>query len=252
MWYLLSVKTVPRVCPVCSKDYMADPARLAIGRQTTCSRGCSYALRAQGLSASTVTRCPVCEKDFELAPSHAAKAKHGTSFCSKDCHYRGRTLGLTKRTVTRPYVYTMEGKTAMLAASNTPKGQRVFHPVNCTMCKVEFDDPTDGRVRLSGWVFCSLKCCNRYRRGPNNPAWRGGHSKYYGPDWRPVRKAARERDKVCRRCGAPPTTRQLDVHHIIPVGSFPNQNDANTMDNVVAVCHLCHMFVEWNGMDFTP
>lgn len=246
------MKTVPRVCPVCSKDYMADPARLALGKQTTCSRKCSYALRASVMGESAIVSCPVCETKFNVAPSKAALAKHGVNFCSRKCHYKGRTLGFTKRVVTRPYVYTAEGKAAMIASSSTPKGQRAFHPLICTMCKVEFDDPTDGRVRLSGWTFCSLKCCNTYRKGPNNPAWRGGHSKYYGPDWRPVRRAARERDKVCRRCGTPPGTRQLDVHHIIPVGSFPNRNDANTMDNVVAVCHPCHMFVEWNGMDFTP
>lgn len=246
------MRTLPRVCPVCSKDYMADPARLALGKQTTCSRKCSYTLRGESLRDASMVVCPVCEGEFKAPPSKVSRAKHGSVFCSRKCHYRGRTLGITKRVVTRPYIYTPEGKAAMLASSNTPKGQRVFHPVNCTMCKVEFDDPQDGRERVHGWVFCSLKCCNRYRRGPNNPAWRGGHPKYYGSDWREVRRAVRERDKVCRRCGTPPNTRQLDVHHIIPVGSFPNRNDAHTMNNVVGVCHPCHMFIEWNGMDFTP
>ncbi len=37
-------------CPVCGATYLAEPARLRHGRQSTCSRACSYKLRA-GLRA---------------------------------------------------------------------------------------------------------------------------------------------------------------------------------------------------------
>lgn len=238
-------------CPVCEKSYEANPARVKWGRRTTCSRSCSYKLRAQGLKKSVSVLCPVCKTSFTASPKRISDAAHGSVYCSKKCMYAGRTLGLTKRVVTKPYTYTPEGKAALLAASSKPKGQRAFHPLVCTLCKVAFDDPNDGRERTSGLIFCSLKCCNTYRRGPNNPAWRGGHPAYYGQDWPSVRKAARDRDKVCRRCKTPPGCRELDVHHIIPVSSFPNPNDANTLSNVLALCHPCHMHVEWNGLDFT-
>jgi hypothetical protein len=41
-----------------------------------------------------------------------------------------------------------------------------------------------------------------------------------------------------------------DVHHIKPIGSFSRPELGNTPDNLVSLCHPCHMLVEWNGMDF--
>lgn len=38
-------KTIHRICPVCNTKYTAEAIRLKFGRQTTCSRRCSYDLR---------------------------------------------------------------------------------------------------------------------------------------------------------------------------------------------------------------
>src|SRR5699024_7581825 len=94
---------VNRKCPVCSVSYKADPVRLRHGRQTTCSRACSYALRANKLEKGKTFECPVCEVEFTRAPSQI-KSKHGAIFCSAACMYKGRTLGLTPRIVDKPYV----------------------------------------------------------------------------------------------------------------------------------------------------
>ncbi len=246
------METILRTCPVCGVEYQADTKRLKFGRQTTCSRKCSYALRADIRDKSVELVCGVCGEKFTRTPAQVARAKHGI-FCSRECHYAARGLGLTKRVVENPYTYTPESKAAMIAASSKPKGKRTFHLLECAQCGKEFDDPTDGRKRKSGVSFCSLDCCNAYRKGENNPAWRGGHPKYYGADWRGLRRDARSRDKyTCQRCGKECTSPQRapDVHHIKPVSSFDNVNDANTLDNVVCLCHTCHMQVEWNGIDF--
>jgi hypothetical protein len=264
------METTERVCPVCGTTYQADPKRLKHGRQTTCSRACSYAFRMQTRKLPTGERrpyqprttpgptlvtltCSLCGEEFRRAPAHIAKVRHGHNFCSRKCHYAARSAGIVKRVVSRPYEYTPEGKAAIIASASLPKGKRVFHWITCTNCGVTFDDPTDGsRSRRSGMKFCSLDCCNDYRKGENNPAWRGGHPKYYGPDWRPLRRAARLRDgHCCRRCGTKPK-RAVPVHHIIPVVNFENANDANTLDNVICLCPSCHMYVEWHGLDFTP
>ncbi len=193
--------------------------------------------------------CPTCGKSFTRHQS-LLRSKHGSVFCSRACHYEGRSLGLTKRVVTKPYTYTPKGKAAMIASSSTPKGQRRFHPLTCSQCGKKFDDPNDGRKRKSGKPYCSLECCNAHRTGENNPSWRGGYRTYYGPAWRSARRAARKRDgKACRRCGKV-QTRALDVHHVQPVGSFADRNDAHFLDNLVCLCHRCHMLVEWNGIDF--
>lgn len=244
------MKTVKRKCPVCNKAYLADPGRLKHGRQTTCSRTCSYELRANLKSTSVTMKCSVCETEFQFPP-HKLGRRDGAYYCSRECHYTGRRTGLTKRIVTKPYVYTKEGKAALRSSANKAKGQRVFHPdVVCTCCGVKFPNKKWGKLNESGRHFCSNECLGEFQRGENNPAWRGGYPGYYGPDWEPVRSAARERDKVCQRCEKKPKGRHLDVHHLRPVSSFKQPNDANTLDNVVSLCHKCHMHVEWNGVDF--
>lgn len=239
-----------RGCPVCASRYLADPKRLKRGRQTTCSRACSYKRRnLQKVRSAHDKPCPVCGHSV-LRSASKLKSKHGSVFCSRNCHYKGRSLGLTKRIVTKPYTYTPEGKAALLAASRKPKGKRRHHYLTCLNCLKVFDDLNRGRKRRSGMIFCSLSCCNAYRKGASNPSWRGGHPEYYGPDWRKVRREVRERDgHMCLRCGAA-TQKWPDVHHIVPVSSFENPNDAHFLDNVVSLCHPCHMFVEWRGIDF--
>src|SRR5699024_2404579 len=90
-------------CPVGAVSDKADPLRLRNGRQTTCSRACSYALRANKREKGKTFECPVCEVEFTRTPSQI-KSKHSAIFCSAACMYKGRTLGLTPRIVEKPYV----------------------------------------------------------------------------------------------------------------------------------------------------
>jgi hypothetical protein len=244
---------VELTCEVCSKAFETRKILTKDRSVRFCSRACFYARIAIEKQERTLhLKCGTCGAPVDKSPSQFAIAKHGAVFCSRECHYKGRSIGVTKRVVTKPYTYTPEGKAAMRASSNKPRGQRAFHPTICVNCSIEFDDPNDGRDRTSGLHFCSLKCCNDYRKGDKNPAWRGGHPTYYGPDWRRIRRAARVRDShKCRRCAVPSLPGKYhDVHHIKPVSTFENVNDANTMDNVVTLCHSCHMLVEWRGIDF--
>lgn len=252
-----TAKFVDMICPICGKAYQAKVARLKWSRQSSCSRACSYKFRVQEtIKSRTDITCAVCGKEFYRTPTQLSKAKHGNNFCSSDCHYKARSLGLTKRIVTEPYQYTPEGKAAQIASASKPKGKRVVHWLECVKCGKIYDDPTDSASRRNKKAnFCSLDCCNAYRVGENNPSWRGGHDKYYGQDWKAVRRMARIRDNhTCQRCGKnkKQVGRNLDVHHIKPVSTFTNRNDANTMDNVVTLCHACHMHVEWHGIDFQP
>lgn len=244
------MKTFSRTCPVCASVFEVNINRLKFAPQATCSRDCSYKIRCAGMRKAELVSCSSCGKQVMRPPSQQ-KAKHGASYCSRACHYAGRSAGMTKRIVTKPYQYTEEAKAALIASSCRPRGQRRFHPTTCTNCGITFDDKSDGRERKSGLCFCTLACCNSFRKGKHNPAWRGGHPKYYGPDWSRVRREARERDNhTCRRCGRNPKPRRPDVHHIRPVGSFADPNEAHFLANVISLCHPCHMFVEWNGMDF--
>ncbi len=220
--------------------------------QPTCSRKCSYKLISIKNYKSSEYVCPVCSEIFTRSPSQI-KSKHNYIFCSKECQYKGRTLGLTKRIVEKPYQYTPETKQKQIDTAHKPKGRRVFYWKTCTNCGKSYDDQHGWRTNKTDTYFCSLDCCNSYRVGDKNPAWRGGYKTYYGKDWRPLQRATRKRDQyTCQRCGQHQKDigQQLDVHHIIPISSFIIPNDANTLENVISLCHSCHMFVEWHGLDF--
>lgn len=90
--------TVERQCPVCERPYLANATRLKFGRQTTCSRKCSYALRAQGLMTATMLSCGACGKPVHAPPSKVARVHHEEVFCSRKCAYAKR-----QRVVTLPY-----------------------------------------------------------------------------------------------------------------------------------------------------
>lgn len=98
-----SDRKVQRECPVCTVTYEADPVRLKHGRQTTCSRRCSYELRSAKSRRTVECKCSVCGVEFTRSPAQV-KSKHEGIYCSAVCHYRGRSLGLTSRVVTEPYV----------------------------------------------------------------------------------------------------------------------------------------------------
>lgn len=91
-----------RACSVCETVYQADPKRLRHGRQTTCSRACSYQVRARRVAVALVV-CAWCGTEFARRPG-SVKAKHGAQYCSRSCHYAGRSAGLTKRICAQPYV----------------------------------------------------------------------------------------------------------------------------------------------------
>ena len=115
---------IKRECPVCAAVYNADPARLKHGRQTTCSRSCSYQLRANVLEKRTEHTCPVCAKNFFRTPSQV-KAKHGSTCCSSACAYQVR-----QRVVSAPYTITAvyDRRAAILKAWVTRRAKPPSYP----------------------------------------------------------------------------------------------------------------------------
>lgn len=83
---------------MCGVSYYADPVRLRHGRQTTCSRACSYELRAAQRRNSEERECAECGALVVRAPSQMKRVRHGELFCSSACAYKRR-----KRVVERPY-----------------------------------------------------------------------------------------------------------------------------------------------------
>jgi hypothetical protein len=100
---------ISRKCPVCLNDYLADPNRLKHGRQTTCSRACSYQLRVSKTTKSQEYSCPICAAVFTRAPSQLTYV--GPCYCSHVCYREGERRGVTSRGG-RPRVISEEGRQA--------------------------------------------------------------------------------------------------------------------------------------------
>ncbi|MFA6235247.1 MAG: hypothetical protein WC824_13815 [Bacteroidota bacterium] len=121
-----------RHCPVCGVPYEADPARLKYGRQTTCSRKCSYSLRGKKSSKgpTPIAPCAVCG-----IPTSRGKSKSGIFLCSPKCHYQARGLGLVKRIVHSPYQISTEIRSA--AAETMRKTNAARKASNGYGCSLE-------------------------------------------------------------------------------------------------------------------
>ena len=107
---------VKRECPSCGATYQADETRLRHGRQTTCSRACSYAARAALQTTAVDVSCAMCGKTVQRCPS-VRKSRHGAEYCSRACHYKGRSEGLTGRVVVDGYNLTPESRARASAAA---------------------------------------------------------------------------------------------------------------------------------------
>lgn len=193
--------------------------------------------------------CPVCGTTFDAYESRVRDAKY-SPVCSRACLYRGRTLGIIGRKVLKPYSITDEGRAAWRQAAKKRAGTPYKPPVEyvCETCGKRVSIAR-GKVCPSRKLrFCSPECASVGNSGSGNPAWRGGHDRYYGPDWRAQKRLARKRDGYrCQDCGRTQKDvgRSLDVHHVRRFGSFADSAEANVLDNLVTLCHRCHMLREW-------
>ena len=225
--------SVERLCPVCNKSYLADPGRLKHGRQTTCSRECSYAFRAtktadakrgkpsplkgikSGRPAWNKTEgvhlnCKTCGADMRIEPNQVGRKK----FCSKACFFAGRELkGL----------FT--------------KG----HPDLVPPEKRGHSTETRSKMRE----------VNRKnaRYGADNPLWQGGarekrKREMQGYKYRDWRQAVFSRDNwTCQICKARGV--YLEADHIKPWCAFPDLR--YEVSNGRAVCRPCHVKLDTHG-----
>jgi hypothetical protein len=108
--------------------------------------------------------------------------------------------------------------------------------------------------------FCSQECMFEWRSelmsGESHPRWRGGYEPYYGPNWRPQRRKARDRDDyTCCLCGVGREEHRgqygadHDVHHITPFREFDDCEAANRLENLITLCKQCHSKVEASTLE---
>lgn len=218
---------IERSCPVCTTLYLADPKRLKWGRQTTCSRACSYVLRSQERQVNKDFECFYCKTIFTRKPFQKARTEN--PFCSQGCYKNARIEKLidTSRPVTSPIIsFTCENCDKVVTLRESQKG--------------------GSRLR-----FCSADCANTWHSGENHNNWKGGNYRgYYGSNWTRQRRLARKRDDyTCQRCGISQQDygKKLDVHHIVRFADFTDYRQANRLENLISLCHTCHIKTEWDS-----
>lgn len=98
----------------------------------------------------------------------------------------------------------------------------------------------------NGRRFCCRHCAIEFMSGKNSPHYKGGKELAHGRNWQALCREIRRRDGVCQNCGAKrsPGGRRLDIHHIKARRYFQDQDEANTPDNLVALCAACHSMLE--------
>ena len=139
-------------CPNCGQFYAADPSRLKYGRQTTCSRQCSYVIRGKKNIVTIFLVCDICGNNFTRKPFQI-RAKTVT-VCSWNCYVQLRK----QRSISKP-------KPSM---SKLPRKQRFIVPRPTRIPPCEYNCEQCGKhVSISASLigarkfrFCSQECAN--------------------------------------------------------------------------------------------
>ena len=169
-------------------------------------------------------KCKRCRKEFSVPRSH-----NRVEFCSISCAGLDRWKdAITKRGERRP---------------------------PCSYCGKPITRQYWDYTHKKENHFCDRECYRLWRianpkiGGEFHPRWTGGYDGYYGRSWKRQRKLARERDKVCQRCGKTPEEngKALDVHHVKPFRDFgiEREKEAHDLSNLTCYCSNCHSSLEW-------
>lgn len=119
----------------------------------------------------------------------------------------------------------------------------------CEHCGADMSVLVSERKRGNG-RFCSQDCLAAWmsenRRGENHHQWRSEDGDYTGKWWTARRSALQRDDYRCQHCGKSRDEigRNPDVHHIVPLRSFDDSDDAHRLENLISLCRSCHRNAE--------
>lgn len=231
--------TVSLTCPICGKSYQANPQKLKHGRQSTCSRECSYIYRGRKCSTATEVHCSRCGKPFSVTPS---KLQRGRQYCSTTCAFP-------------PLIKTC------IVCGNTfrtpPSANAMFCSPQCCNAS-EYKSQQSRQSALNNWrdPVIRTKTLEGIARRSLNPAWRNAAhfqrgsahprfkinkqgrlqegNRYRYKKWR---SDVLKRDNyTCQSCGL--RGGKLTAHHIKAWAEYPDSR--YDVDNGLTLCCPCH------------
>jgi len=109
---------------------------------------------------------------------------------------------------------------------------------------MQFEIP-EWRANQNRGMFCSRKCKDAFLKtltGQNSLRWRGGTAgSRRGIGWWTAREWAIVRAcGKCEHCGKTVDKCELTVHHKKPYKLCKNDLEANSPNNLIALCRSCH------------
>ena len=233
-------KRVTLECERCESEFETTPS-VAENRRF-CSIGCKGDWFSEHFSGenhprwkdnTTEKECAYCGSLCEIFDFDLEQRDHNRAYCSVECAYRWRSENI--RGENHPLYIDSE--------------------VACETCGNTFQK-RPAKVDAHDKQFCSRSCHGKWltenNTGENNPRWVGGHVEY-GKKWYAARRKALERDNhTCQDCGkhADELERNPHVHHIKPVRTFDNVDNAHELNNLVVLCGSCHP--KWEGLYLRP
>lgn len=199
-------------CEICGKELNTE-----VGRKIHQTR-----VHGNGAKKTYVCDRDGCDNTFENYPSRLEGRGREKFYCSRECQN---------------------------------KGQKSGEMVTCAWCGDEvykqdcmLDSMGDYDIDNH---FCDKECETQFKRHnwvrDGHPNWQGGNSginairKMLSPvSWQETARNVRKDSGGCYVCGGESKSRDLDVHHIIPVASGGTNGEWNLM----ALCQSCHRRVE--------
>jgi 5-methylcytosine-specific restriction endonuclease McrA len=204
-------------CPTCGEGGFSD-----VGVK-------SHHTQVHGESIVKTGDCAWCGDTVQVPPSDDGYERH---FCDNDCQSSWRSENLR-----------VDGFNSR---------NRV--ETECSWCGKVLS-VKNYRFESQSEHFCDRSCMADFysenNSGEENPNWGGGFSGHDGRLWQKRREQVMERDnRECQECGMSEQKHfeeygcSLDAHHIVPARTFDSDEAAHELDNLMALCKVCHVEVE--------
>jgi len=198
--------------------------------------------------------CDYCGDEFEKYPSEINDEEN---YCSKKCYQTSVDAKETckcnncgeKFQETTSRIKQGRGKFCSIECKHESGQEEVV----CDYCGEKTTKP-QSFVNMHEKNFCDKECeanwTSENNRGKDHPNWKEKSlpkNADYGYNWAKMRERTLERDNhMCKICGKTEEEigRKPSVHHIKPLRTFDKPEEANYLDNLVALCKEHHRELE--------
>jgi len=238
-------------CAHCGATFERAQHRVDRAENSYCDRDCVVSAQREHRAEA---ECAHCGETFERRVSRLEGVEN--AYCDIDCYgigkrervevecaHCGETL---KRQVGR--VEDVENTYCDMECKIAALPDRV--EVECGYCG-ETLERIPSSVRRSKNQFCDNVCQAQWLSenytGEGAPNWTGGCPTYLGPRWDDKRKQILRRDNhQCALCGLSNDGhkalygRELSVHHMTPRDECQGWEEANSAENLLTTCLVCH------------